>query len=32
MSESYDPYQNAMAEKINEILKQEFMIYRFNDQ
>ena len=26
MTESYDPYQNAVAERINGILKQEFMI------
>ena len=28
MTESYDPYQNAVAERINGILKQEFMIDR----
>jgi len=32
MTESYDPYQNAVAERINGILKQEFMIDRYNDQ
>jgi putative transposase len=26
MTESYDPYQNAIAERVNGILKQEFMI------
>lgn len=26
MTESYDPYQNAVAERVNGILKQEFMI------
>ena len=25
MTESYDPYQNAVAERINGILKQEFL-------
>ncbi|WP_262496315.1 integrase core domain-containing protein [Owenweeksia hongkongensis] len=25
MTESYDPYANAMAERINGILKQEFI-------
>lgn len=28
MTESYDPYQNAVAERVNGILKQEFMIDR----
>lgn len=32
MTESYDPYQNAVTERINGILKQEFMIDRYNDQ
>lgn len=32
VTESYDPYQNAVAERINGILKQEFMIDRHNDQ
>jgi len=32
MTESYDPYQNAVAERVNGILKQEFMIDRYNDQ
>lgn len=26
MTESYDPYQNAVAERLNGILKQEFLI------
>ena len=26
MTESYDPYQNAIAERVNGILKQEFLI------
>ncbi|MGH1438298.1 MAG: IS3 family transposase [Lewinella sp.] len=26
MTESYDPYQNAVAERVNGILKQEFLI------
>lgn len=30
MTESYDPYQNAVAERVNGILKQEFMIDRQN--
>ena len=29
MTESYDPYQNAVAERVNGILKQEFMIDRY---
>ena len=32
MTESYDPYQNAVAERVNGILKQEFMIDRFMEQ
>lgn len=31
MTESYDPYQNAVAERVNGILKQEFMIDRYKD-
>jgi transposase InsO family protein len=27
MTESYDPYQNAVAERVNGILKQEFLIH-----
>ena len=26
MTESYDPYQNAIAERVNGILKQEFLL------
>ncbi|MFD0834589.1 integrase core domain-containing protein [Mariniflexile aquimaris] len=26
MTESYDPYQNAVAERVNGILKQEFLM------
>jgi len=26
MTESYNPYQNAVAERVNGILKQEFLI------
>ncbi len=26
MTESYDPYQNAIAERINGLLKQEFLL------
>ncbi|BDD02033.1 hypothetical protein PEPS_43130 (plasmid) [Persicobacter psychrovividus] len=26
MTESYDPYQNAVAERVNGILKQEFYL------
>lgn len=29
MTESYDPYANAVAERVNGILKQEFMIDKF---
>jgi transposase InsO family protein len=31
MTESYDPYQNAVAERVNGILKQEFMIDCYNE-
>jgi transposase InsO family protein len=31
MTESYDPYQNAVAERVNGILKQEFLIDRYKD-
>ena len=34
MTDGYDCYQNALAERMNGILKQEFLIYRcttFND-
>ena len=30
MTESYDPYQNAVAERVNGILKQEFMIDEYS--
>ena len=30
MTESYDPYANAIAEKINGILKQEFLLKECN--
>lgn len=30
MTESYDPYANAMAERINGILKQEFLLEELN--
>lgn len=30
MTESYDPYSNAVAERINGILKQEFLLERYN--
>ena len=34
MTESYDPYANAVAERVNGILKQEFMLedYRVNTE
>ena len=28
MAEGYDCYQNALAERVNGILKQEFLLYR----
>lgn len=28
MTDGYDCYQNALAERINGILKQEFLIYK----
>lgn len=28
MKDGYDCYQNALAERINGILKQEFLLYR----
>lgn len=31
MTESYDPYANAVAERINGILKQEFMIDKYRE-
>jgi integrase, catalytic region len=30
MTESYDPYANAIAERVNGILKQEFMLEELN--
>jgi len=30
MTESYDPYANAVAERINGILKQEFLLEEYN--
>ena len=30
MTEKYDPYENAIAERINGILKQEFNIAKYN--
>jgi putative transposase len=30
MTDGYDCYQNALAERINGILKQEFLIYECN--
>ena len=30
MTESYDPYANAVAERVNGILKQEFLLDRFD--
>lgn len=30
MTESYDPYANAVAERINGILKQEFLLEELN--
>lgn len=32
MTDGYDCYQNALAERINGILKQEFLIYRCNNK
>lgn len=29
MTESYDPYANAIAERVNGILKQEFLIEEY---
>ena len=29
MTESYDPYQNAIAERVNGILKQEFLLEEY---
>ena len=30
MTESYDPYANAVAERVNGILKQEFQLEDYN--
>ncbi|SFD26143.1 integrase core domain-containing protein, partial [Algibacter pectinivorans] len=30
MTEQYDPYENAIAERINGVLKQEFAIDKYN--
>ena len=30
MTESYDPYANAVAERVNGILKQEFLLEEIN--
>ena len=30
MTDGYDCYQNALAERVNGILKQEFLFYRCN--
>ena len=30
MTESYDPYANAIAERVNGILKQEFILEKYN--
>jgi transposase InsO family protein len=30
MTESYDPYANAVAERVNGILKQEFLLEEMN--
>ncbi len=32
MTDGYDCYQNALAERINGILKQEFLIYKCNNR
>lgn len=32
MTESYDPYANAVAERVNGILKQEFLFAHFNQK
>ena len=31
MTDGYDCYQNALAERINGILKQEFLLYKCHD-
>lgn len=32
MTQNSDPYENAVAERINGILKQEFMIDNYNQK
>ena len=32
MTDGYDCYQNALAERINGILKNEFLIYKCNNK
>ncbi len=32
MTDGYDCYQNALAERINDILKQEFLIHKCNKE
>ena len=31
MTDGYDCYQNALAERINGILKQEFLLYKYRN-
>lgn len=30
MTEAYDPYENAVAERINRVLKEEFLLEKYN--
>ena len=32
MTDGYDCYQNALAERINGILKQEFLYHKYNNR
>ena len=32
MTDGYDCYQNAIAERINGILKQEFLYHKYNNR
>ena len=32
MAQNSDPYENALAERINRILKQEFMIDKYSKE
>jgi len=32
MTESYDPYSNAFAKRVNSILKQEFLLEDYNEK